>query len=343
MKLRMHTLPPSSQASVRRSAAHKMPGVYLLSLALLTTPAAHAQFNGPPPGNKTPVNAPVTLTSNPSLLTQQAPDYRLLQGDQLAIQVYGVPEFNLTFRVAEDGTVQLPLIGIVPVQGLTVPQAENLIARKLADEGMVRDPQVTIEIKASPNQVVTVVGEVQKPSVVPLLGKQRLLDVLSAAGGLQPTASHIITIRRSGLAEPITVDLGSDPTRNQEANIPIFPRDTILVPRIGVVYMLGAFKAQGAYPLNPNTPLTLMQAVAIAGGVGYQGKLKDARIIRTVGTQRKEVQVNLGKVISGKEADPVLLSDDIVFVPTNALKAAVKSGGLGTVIALAYALEFYTK
>lgn len=308
--------------------------------ALLLPVTTQAQFIGPTPGSKTQINQPVTLTTDPALLHADVQDFKISPGDLLAVHVYGVSDFNLNFRVSEVGSVQLPLIGIVHVQGLTVQQADDLIAKKLADAGMIRNPQVTIDVVEAPSQVATVVGEVNHPSVIPVFGQRRLMDILTAAGGLSPAASHTITINRKGVAAPITVNLSSDPIRSREANILILPGDTVMVPRIGVVYVLGAFKAQGVYPLNPNTPLTLMQAVAMAGGVGYQGKLKDARIIRTIGTERKEVRVDIGKIINGNEPDPVLLSDDIVLVPTNALKAAIKNGGLGVAVAMAYAFEY---
>ena len=130
---------------------------------------------------------------------------------------------------------------------------------------MYRDPQVTIQIVESPNQIATVIGELH--GIVAIIGERRLYDVLAAVGGgggfastattvvlggggLPTTASHIITINRPGVAQPITVDLGTDPEKSAEANIPIFPRDTIVVPRVGVVYLLGAFKTQGAVPLH---------------------------------------------------------------------------------------------
>ena len=140
----------------------------------------------------------------------------------------------------------------------------------LVKAGMYRDPQVSIQITESPNLIATVVGEVH--GIVPIIGERRLLDVLTAAGsgggggigaattvsleegGCRHSASHMITINRPGLAEPITIDLGTDPAKSSLADIPIFPRDTIIVPRIGVVYLLGAFKTQGAIPLQPNSP-----------------------------------------------------------------------------------------
>src|SRR6185312_15023060 len=122
-------------------------------------------------------------------------------------------------------------------------------------------PQVVIQMTSSPNQVATVTGEMH--AVVPIAGQRRLLDVLAAAGGLPPTASHIVTIDRPGIDRPITVDLSTNPERSSMANIPIFAGDTIVIARIGVVYMLGAFKVQGQIALQQNSPLTLLQAAAL--------------------------------------------------------------------------------
>jgi polysaccharide export outer membrane protein len=104
---------------------------------------------------------------------------------------------------------------------------------------------------------------------------------------------------------------------------------------VGVVYVLGAFKTPGAIPIAQNSPLTLMQVAAVAGGPGFEGKLNDLRIIRTVGLERKVVHVDIKKVLNGAAPDPVLQTDDIVFLPTDQMKAAIKAGGIGTVLAFA--------
>ena len=99
--------------------------------------------------------------------------------------------------------------------------------------------------------------------------------------------------------------------------------------------MLGAFKTQGAIPLQQNSPLTLMQVAALSGGPGFEGKYNDLRLIRTVGLERKVVRLDIKRVMNGKEPDPVLQTDDIVFLPSEAWKAAIKSGGLGTLLGFA--------
>ena len=295
--------------------------------------AANAQFSGPAVSTSEQVNSKMVPTTDPAILYPASRAIILQQGDLFTVAIFGTVDYNPSVRVSLDGTVQLPLIGRLHVQGLTVQQAESLIAERLKSAGMYRDPQVTIQLTETPNQAVTITGEVH--GVIPVEGRKRLFDVLSAAGGLPATASHVITIDRPGISQPIVIDLGTDPTKSSSSNVPVFPGDTIVVPRIGVVYLLGAFRNQGAIPLQPNSPLTLMQVAALGGGPGFQGKLNDLRIIRTEGLDRKVVHVDIKKVMDGKAPDPVLQADDIVLLPTSAMKAAIKSGGVATLLGIA--------
>lgn len=343
-------------ARVDRSSAWLIFAV-LLALAL-SGRSAEAQFSGPALGVSTPINPPVTITTDPAILYPAHRDVYLGHEDHLAIHLYGSPDYAPTVRVGLDGTIQLPLIGGVQVEGLTVHQAQDLIARKLVESGMYREPQVSIEITDSPNLIATVVGELH--GVVPIIGERRLYDVFAAVGsgggfssssttivvgggGLPATASHIITINRPGVPEPIIIDLGTDPAKSSLADIPIFPGDTIIVPRVGVAYLLGAFKIQGAIPLSQNSPMTLMKVAALAGGAGFEGSQNDLRIIRSVGTSRQVVRVDLKKVINGKAPDPVIQAEDIIFLPSSAMKAAIKNGGISTLLGIVSVLLFATQ
>jgi polysaccharide export outer membrane protein len=293
-------------------------------------------------------------TDDPALLKATERDIRLGFGDVLTIHVFGATDFAPVIKVTADGTIQIPLVGVVPVEGLTVEEVENLIAQRLIAAGMYKNPQVTVELTAAVNQFATVTGEIH--AVVPLIGVRRLFDVLAsatpgAAGGetvnaniasgvlgggsaWPSTASHVITIFRQGLADPIVVNIGTDPARVRAANIVILPHDLIVISKVGVVYVVGAFAKQGAIPLDQNTPLTLMQATALSGGAGFEGRYEDLRIIRTVGLERKVVKVDIKRIEHGKDPDPILQADDIVFLPTNILKGALKAGGLGTLVGL---------
>ena len=304
-------------------------GVAISGLTL----GAHAQFSGPALGVTQQGVVPPTPTTDPTVLLASEKDQLLNAGDLLAVKVFGTMDFLSPVRISVDGNIQLPLIGLVQVGGLTINRAEDVIARRLADGGWYSNPQVTIAVTDAQSQFVSVGGEMH--AVVPVTGQRRLLDVLAAAGQFPLTASRVITIVRRGQDAPIIIDLGSDPTQAAKNNITILPGDSIIVSRVGVVYMLGAFKLQGAIPLQQNSPLTLMQATALAQGAGYEGKFNDLRIVRTHGLERKEVTVNIKKVLEGKEPDPVLQADDIVFLPTDAIKAAIKGGGVNTLTSLA--------
>lgn len=325
---------------IKRSGAWIVLAVLLLALCVHGG-VANAQFSGPAFGSQTSVNVPIMPTTDPAVLYPAGRDVHLMHGDLLTVHLYGTSDYVPVARVELDGSIQLPLIGIVHVEGLTIAEAERLIAQRLKDAGMYRNPQVTIVLTESPNQVVTLTGEMH--GVLPVAGTRRLYDVISAAGGLPPMASHVITINRPGVNEPIIVDLGNDPARSARANVPVFPGDTIVVARVGVVYLLGAFKNQGAIPIKGNSPLTLMQLAAIGGGVGFEGHLDDLRVIRTEGVERKVVRIDVKKVIDGKAPDPVLQPDDIVFLPTSAMKAAIKSGGVSTLLGLASVLVLAAK
>jgi polysaccharide export outer membrane protein len=323
--------------------------IVVVLLVMVLSGSAAAQFSGPALGVSTQVNPPVTITTDPAILYPANRDVYLWHDDLITVHLFGSSEYGPTTRVGLDGTIQLPLVGSVQVEGLTLHQAQDLIAQKLVSAGMYRDPQVSIQIVESPNQTATVIGELH--GLVAIIGERRLYEVLAAVGGgggfssttttvvvggggLPATASHVITINRPGVAQPITVDMGTDPAKSTEANIPIFPRDTIVVSRVGVVYLLGAFKTQGAVPLSQNSPMTLMKVAALTGGTGFEGKQGDLRIIRSVGTGRQVVRVDLKKIINGQAPDPVLQPEDIVFLPSSSMKAAIKNGGIGTLLGI---------
>jgi len=301
--------------------------------------SALAQFTGPSLGSSASVNLPMKPTTDPAILYPGPREIHLDHGDLLTIHLYGTNDYAPTARVSLDGSVQLPLVGLVHVEGLSLHEAQDLIAERLTAAGMYRDPQVSIQVVESPNQVVIVTGEMH--GIIPILGgEKRLFDVMAAAGGLTLTASHTVTINRPGVPEPIIVDLGTNPATSAYSDVPIFAGDTIVVARVGVIYLLGAFRSQGPIPLQQNSPLTLMQAAAIGGGPGFEGKLNDLRIIRTVGLERKVVTVDLKRIFNGRDPDPVLQTDDIIFLPTSAMKAAIKGGGIGTALGITSTLLY---
>lgn len=319
------------KSSLRSAVVQRCLTAVLLALLEITAAApAVAQFSGPGPAVSTPTTA--TVTTDRSILFPAAREPILAPGDLITVRVFEQSDYSPEVRLGADGSALLPLIGTVDLSGLSITQAERFLEQRFEEAGIYRNPQVTIQLAEGPNQAATVVGEVH--AVVPVIGSRRLLDVLAVAGGLPPTASHVITISRPGLAEPITVDLGTDPLRSGLANIPIFPGDTIVISRIGVVYMMGAFKTSGAIPLTQYAPLTLMEATALSGGLNFQGKYNDVRLVRTVGDHRTVVKLDIQRIMHGKDPDPILQANDIVFLPDSAIKASMANGSLGTLLGI---------
>ena len=308
--------------------------VLLAGLLLLTASmSAPAQFSGPATSSISSYNQALPVTTNQAILYPGERDVVLTVGDMISVRLFSDGEYNTSVRINNDGTVLLPLIGIVHLEGLTVTMAEQLVAEKLVADGMYRDPQVTLQITEGPNSVVTVIGEAH--GVVPVAGSRRLLDVLSTVGGLPPTASHTVTIDRPGVPRPIVVDLGTDPLRSSLGNIPVYPGDTVVVSRIGMVYVFGSFNSTaGTIPLNAYTPLTLTEATALSGGIKFDGRFTDLRIIRTVGDHRTVAVYDIKKVLAGKVPDPILEPNDIVYLPPVPFKTLLASGGVGTILGI---------
>ncbi len=281
----------------------------------------------------TTAQGPIPLPMGNQSMLYPGEDFLLSPGDLLTVHVFGDQSYQPTVRVGLDGNVVLPYLGVLHLQGLTIREARQSITDGLRAGKYYRNPEISILVMESQNGSVTISGEVR--ATVPVTGQRRLLDVLSAAGGLPLNASHTVRITRPGMADPIVVNLGPDMTRSEAADLPIFPKDIITVARAGVVYALGAFTHQGSVPLDQASPLTLLQLVALSGGAGFEGKFEDLRIIRADGDGRKMLQVDFKKIRDGKATDPILQANDIVFLPTNGMKAIVKSMGTSGVVSLA--------
>jgi polysaccharide export outer membrane protein len=313
------------------SSTRVLHSVWVLTLLAVAIPAT-AQFNGPGVVTGGALNQPTPVTTDQSLLYPEVHNAVISPGDTIAVRIYGQPDLGST-TIDVNGNAELPLIGKIKLSGLTATQAEAALAAKLVQDGMFHDPQVTVLIGGGPASSVVFLGE--KQGVVPISGSRTLLEVLAANGGLPSTASHTITILRRGVSQPIIVQLSTDPAQIGQANVPVFPGDTIILSKIGVVYVVGAFKISGKIDLNSTTPLTLIELSALAGGPAFQAAESDLRLIRTVGDHRTVTKLDLKKIMYGRQPDPILQANDILFLPDNTMKAAISNGTLGTVLGLA--------
>jgi polysaccharide export outer membrane protein len=264
-------------------------------------------------------------SGTPAAAGSFAPQLRIGGGDLLSISVYGVPELTQDVRVNNSGDVYLPLIGYVQLAGLTPDQAQTVIENRLREGGFVKNPHVTVSLKDYVNQSATVTGEVTKPGVYPILGTQRLLEVLATAGGLTQRAGRTVTItHRDHPEEPMKVNLPADLTKSPKDNIEVLPGDTLVVNRAGVVYVVGEVQRPSGLVMDNNEKLTVMQAIALAGGPTSVAAMNSAKLIRTTSTGREELGLPLKKMLSAKQADIDLKPDDIIFVPSSFGKKAAK-------------------
>jgi polysaccharide biosynthesis/export protein len=319
--------------------------------------SAWAQFAGPAVTTLSP-----PAGSSAAALTAKYGDVTIMPGDIIAIATYGAPELSTTatttvdlpgalsaspvqgIKVGAQGEIVLPYLGVVKLGGMTPSEASQYLEKALKDAGILVDPQVTVELVDSPTRVITVMGEVQKPSTVSAFGQLRLLDVISACGGFTPLASHTITVRRRGQDEPITVLLGTDPRNTDEANIPLMAGDTVIVPKVGNVFVVGQVKTPAAFPLASNTPITVLRAISMSGGLNFGAALSKTVIIRTLpNNQRVEISLDLKKIMDGKQKDVALASDDVLLIPPNGFKAGLAGGGGAVAASALYGVAYIAK
>src|ERR1700722_5609860 len=286
-------------------------------------PAKDVQNNSSP-------SAPTSFPENPSQL-------RLGAGDLLEVGVYDAPELPTKARGGNSGDIYLPLIDYVHVGDLTVEEAQTLIQKRLEDGGFVRGPHVTIFLDESASQGVTVLGEVARPGIYPALGDRKLYDLLSAAGGFSLSAGRKVSIIRQHTQTPITVNLPRNLADDMQDNIEIQPGDTITVPRAPIIYVVGDVGHPTGL-LVDNGSLTVLQALALAGGTNHTAKMSGTCIIRKGPAGMTETKVPLKRMLEAKAPDVTLQADDILFVPLSGVRVAAGRGieaGMGVLTGLA--------
>jgi polysaccharide export outer membrane protein len=316
----------------------------LLTLALTTFAALQAALcqSTPVPGLDSGNTKKTMAPGEGSAAAQKMAIMPLLAaGDLLKVSVFGAPDSDQEVRVDADGNIALNFIGSVHVAGLTTEQAQTIIAQKLGAGGFFNEPQVSVVAKEYATQGVSVLGEVQKPNVYPLMGSRRLYDVISLAGGTTAKAGQAVTItHRAHPNELHTVLLSNDPARSTESNIEIFPGDTVVVSKAGIVYIVGDVHKPSGVVMDKDTPMTVMQAIAMAEGTNPTAALNSAKLIRMTPSGPQETRLELKKILAAKAPDIHVQAEDIIFVPSSAAKGAGKRG-LEAIIQAATGLAMY--
>jgi len=299
-----------------------------VSLALVALPFCVAAAQGNEPAleepelvlEARPVAAGVEVFPQTSSRPSRS-DYRIGRQDLLEIRVFDVEELDQTVRVADDGSITVPLLGRLLVDGLTKTALENRIAA-LLEERYVRSPQVTVFVRDYESKKVAVTGAVKQPGSYEMLGRKTLLEMISMAGGLDKDLGREIIIFRQkdeGPARRIPISLErlvfeADP----ELNVVLEPGDIVYVPTVEKIriFVTGAVRNADVYEVPRDEPVTVLKAVTLAGGTTDRAAEKKVQILRTdTDGTRLTLLVNLRHIKRGKVEDPLLHKGDIVLVP----------------------------
>jgi polysaccharide biosynthesis/export protein len=270
-------------------------------------------------------------------IPQSSPTTQVSDGDLLDIVIFDTPELSGRFRVNLKGDILLPLAGVLHVAGLTISEITDAVSQRYKDAKLLVDPEVTVFVAEFNRRTITITGEVRAPGVYSIAASRTLTDTLAMAGGLNDSASRTVSIVHSANPKEIThvtLNVGAQtPESIEEGRMEILPGDSIFVARSGVIYVVGELMRPGGYQVEHNNRLTLLEAVALAGGLTRTAKASQSRLIRRSATGREELTVNLQKVLYGGGPDMLLTDGDILFVPTSVIKEysqQVISGAIGS-------------
>lgn len=277
--------------------------------------------------------APQAASSSAVSGERRVSDYTIGPADILNITFTNSPELNGKFRVTDSGDLAMPLLSSpVRAEGLTAIELAQRLAEAFKAAGQLRDPIVNVFVEEHHSRSVMVLGSVVKPSVYELQRTTTVLELLSMAGGLTPTAGTTLTVARKSASpgqSTLHIDLGrlmlgDDPSLNVELR----DGDVVSVSAAPVFYVVGAVVKPGGFAVqDAASGMTILQALATAEGLLPTATHDRCLVIRRQsGTkQRQEITVDLSKLMAGKKPDQLLEPNDIVFVPESGTKKAVRT------------------
>lgn len=271
--------------------------------------------------------------------------YRIGPGDELELNVFDVPELNITTTVRQSGFLSLPLVGAVKASGLTEGELVEELRKRLT--AFVRNPQVSVFITQYGSQRVAVMGAVRQPGNIPLRkGSNSILELIAQAGGVTERSGNFLNFipaELSGVSQEssgveaesraqlaLASSSGSGRVTGIEVyldqvlgtsggvplEIPVRGGDMIIVPEAGKVHVEGEVQKPGSFELGQQT--TLLGSLAAAGGITYSAKVDEVEVIRDVGQNEKaRLVIDLQRLATGAERDIKLRNGDLVRVPTD--------------------------
>lgn len=328
-------------------------------------PTAHAQQRVDRAGAP-PASAPQQPDTDGSKLYG---GYMIGVGDIINIRIAEEDDVSGRYQVSQAGDVKIPLLEKpIHAEGLSTFDFSSLLAQELKKQQILKEPYVTVFIERGMTQNVTVSGPVARPGIYPIERPTKLLDVLSMSGGLAPNAGQTIVITHAAVGEnptgtgkpSVSVEqkspaaAGSNASgfenvdvatlmseENREANVLVRAGDQITVSNASVVYVVGAVTRPGAFSVqDPKSGLSVLKAIALVEGTLSTASLGKTIIVRksTNETGREEIPVDLGKVMKGQVRDPILMANDILYIPQSGMKQGLKRMGDAAQAAAGYGL-----
>lgn len=235
-------------------------------------------------------------------------EYVLGAGDVIKVSVFQNPDLGVETRVSESGSITFPLIGAVPVGGLSIQAAEQLIARMLRDGDFVLQPQVNALVLQYRSNQVSVLGLVNRPGKHPLeLASNRITDVLALAGGIVPGGADTVVVAGTREGKPYHAEIDLPAMildGDMSHNLAVQNGDVIYVHRAPQFYVYGEVQRPGAYRIERG--MTVMQALAQGGGLTLRGTERGIRVHR---------RDKNGKIERLEPAmDDAVKADDVIYV-----------------------------
>lgn len=308
-----------------------------LSVSLATVRAQQPPVTSVTAGQQPPSNVLA------SARTDRDDRYRIGPGDVLDIRVFNKPILSReNVRVNGNGMIRMPLI---EEDILAACRTEGELARDIASRYLKyqRNPQVDVFVREYQSQPVAVIGAVNQPSQFKLQRRVRLLELLAFANGPAERAGRSINVVHNtptGVTCQAATTGGEDDEIKtgfnayklldtlqglEQANPYVQPGDIIYIPDADQAYIVGNVIKPTAIPLRD--PITISQAIAMAGGLREDTKKDKIKIVRQEpgGLSKREIIVDLRAIEKRQVADVMLQANDIVDVPTNSGKRLLKS------------------
>jgi polysaccharide biosynthesis/export protein len=250
-------------------------------------------------------------------------------GDRLHIQVADTPELDQHPRVTDTGEVPVIGIGSVKVAGLTPAAAAVVVHDRMIAANYMRHPEVMVSVEQYATESVSVLGEVKASGAYPIGTPRSVLDVLALAGGLSTIADRNILIERhSDPVHTVHYNFSNNADQAVAEQVLVNPGDTVVVSRAGIVYVLGDVNRPGGYAMTNNeSKITMLQVLAIAGGLTKSAKQGHARLMRKEpdGTY-SDRELSVGDLQQGKIPDIAMLPGDVLYIPFSFVRNTVTMG-----------------